>query len=574
MLMISWRRWVSLIADSGREMDLPLRLLNGEQLYRDVHYLYPPLSPYFNALLYRIFGAQLEVLQASGVVCSIVIVWLCYRIALRLLSPGEATIAVMAVIVWCVFKPAGNLISPYAYAALHGMMTALGALLSMLRYAERGLKRDLLIAGALVGLAAITKQEFAVSGAATVAVSLAYLHRIQIQSLLSDLALAALPAAAITLPVYAWLFQRLGRQTLVEDCHLFYTHLPDSLIYYNAHRTGLDHPFLSFAQMLGAAAVGIAAVSAIVLLSDRTRVTFQRAGAILAGSLCAIVAIRLISGSQWDGSPLRALPIFLLVIIAFEWRRRRENGWNGDRAPALFITAVYSFAVLARVTLRVPSGGAFGGFFLPASMILFCYLFVRALPHGLELWTGDAGSARRARLIGVGLLIAMLIATAIVFAVRYRSNFSEEIRAERGRLFAARSSGPAIGEALRFIEQQTRPGEAIAVLPEGSDLAFLTGRRAPLRHQILIPGLMSEQDEHQAIAKLEAEHVRYVFIVNRPMREFGAEAFGKDFYPTLGNWIDEHYRIVKIFGGSPEGNPAIGDPEFFIKVLEREEKMR
>ena len=63
MLATSWQRWTSVIADSGRELDLPLRLLRGETLYQDIHYLYPPFSPYFNALLYRIFGAHLNVLQ-------------------------------------------------------------------------------------------------------------------------------------------------------------------------------------------------------------------------------------------------------------------------------------------------------------------------------------------------------------------------------------------------------------------------------------------------------------------------------------------------------------------------------
>src|SRR5215467_2237947 len=98
MLVVSWRRWISPITDSGREMDLPLRLMRGELLYRDVYYLYPPFSPYFNALLYRIFGARLDALQLSGVVCSALIVWLCYRIARRLLTPSETTLAMIAVI--------------------------------------------------------------------------------------------------------------------------------------------------------------------------------------------------------------------------------------------------------------------------------------------------------------------------------------------------------------------------------------------------------------------------------------------------------------------------------------------
>jgi hypothetical protein len=289
----------------------------------------------------------------------------------------------------------------------------------------------------------------------------------------------------------------------------------------------------------------------------------NRAGVVFAVSLLAVFAIKLLSGKQWDGGPLRALPILLLAFVVFEWRRRKSDG------AALFIISAYSLAILARVSLRVPSGGAFGGYFLPTSLIIFCYLFLRALPQTLERWTKDRLSAQRAKMIGQGLLILLLIVAAIVFSIRFRKNFNFEIKAERGHFFAPKSSGREINEALKFIEQETKPGEAIVVLPEGSDLAFLTGRRAPLRHQILIPGLMSEKDEQDAIAKLQQEQVHYVLIVNRPMREFGAEAFGRDFYTTLGRWIDDHYRIVKVIGAPAETNLQIGDPRFFIKVLQR-----
>lgn len=589
MLLVSWRRWAAVIADSGREMDLPLRLLQGEWLYRDVHYLYPPLAPYFNAQLYRLFGAHLDVLHASGIVCSLLITWLCYRSARRILSPAEATLATTAVVVLCVFKPAGNLIAPYAFAALYGTVCALGTLLLTLRYAEHGRRRELLGAGVLIGLAAITKQEFALAGAATVTAALCYLHRAHWQRLLTELAVAAAPALLIALPVYAWLLHVIGWQTLVEDCHIFYTHLPAPLIFYNAHRTGLDRPWLSLAQMLGAAAVGVMILSVITLLSDRQRRVRKRAWLALAGALLTALLVKLLVGGQWDGSPLRALPVLLLAIIVNEWRKRfgvpasagrlsdanllAEAGTTNDVVTnnvALFIIAAYSLAMLARVALRVPSGGAFGGFFLPTALLLFFHLFLVALPERLGSWTQDELTKRRAQLLGRSLLVMTVLATAIIFGVRYRRNYSYEIQAPRGRLFAPPASGPAINEALAFIQNHTQLGEAIAVLPEGSDLTFLTARRMPLRHQIMIPGLLSEQDELAAINQLKQHDVRYVLIVNRPLREFGAEAFGRDFYPTLSRWLGAHYRLERVCG-LPQNSPVeIGHPAFFIKILTRE----
>ncbi|MEP7272279.1 MAG: glycosyltransferase family 39 protein, partial [Acidobacteriota bacterium] len=169
MLGASWRRWLSPLTDSGREMDLPLRLLNGELLYRDIHYLYAPLSPYLNALLYRLFGIHLDVLQASGIAGAGIVIFLAFRIARRLLDPLDATVAVVCVLVWLVFKPYGNLISPYSYAALHATIFALGSLLYCLRFHQSSRISDLLIAATLTGLAAVTKLEFALPAAAAVA---------------------------------------------------------------------------------------------------------------------------------------------------------------------------------------------------------------------------------------------------------------------------------------------------------------------------------------------------------------------------------------------------------------------
>jgi len=572
MLAISWRRWISPVADSGREMDLPLRLMNGELLYRDVHYLYPPLSPYLNSLLYRIFGAHLDVLQACGAICAVLVVWMCYRIARRLMTPSESALAVIAVILVCVFKPTGNLIWPYAFAALHSMVFALGALLLALRYARNEKRGELVAAGVLIGLAAITKQEFALAAACAVAAAVVWLRRADFKRGATDLALAAAPAALIALPVYAALLAFIGRKIIVEDCHLFYTHLPASLVYYNAQRAGLDFPLISFAQMIGAAAVGVAMLSAAALLGvvpgrPRPARPARQAKWLWIALDCALLvalAIRLIAGAEWDGSPMRALPFLSLGMIVVGWRRREQ-----EAGGALFIIAVYSLAVLARVALRVPSGGAFGGFFLPTSLILFCHLFLRAAPEVIGRWAQDLSTARRARLVGAGMLIALLLATAVVYAARYRLNFNYALKTPRGEFFVRPQIGEAFREALDFIAERTTPYDAIAVLPEGSDLAFLGERRMALRLQIFLPGFLDDRGERAEIARLQASGARYALIVSRPMHEFGADIFGRDYFTTLGRWIDEHYQLVKVCGESRDEMSRDGDSTFFVKIFEQ-----
>jgi hypothetical protein len=448
-----------------------------------------------------------------------------------------------------------------------------------LRYAENRRRRELLAAGALIGLAAITKQEFALAGAATAAATVVYLDRADLRRLIFNLLSVAAPIAAIALPVYGFLVYRVGWQTLVKDSHLFYTHLPESLVIYNSYRSGLDNPLTSLTQMLGGAAVGLLIASAIIVLSllrarrgakedfsdPRRRMMRWTAGAMLLFSLI-IVVISTALGNRWDGSPLRALPFLLIGVIAVEWVRGREG--KNETGLYLFIISVYSLAVLARVAMRVPSGGAFGSFFLPTSLILIVYLLNRPLPDLVARWADSRIVGDYVRRYGLGLIVTLIAITFIVFTVRFRHNFRYAVETARGSFYTRPAIGEAMNQAIAFIQSHTNQDEAIAVAPEGGDLAFFSGRRMVFRYPIMHPDFMDEREEKRAIERLQREGVRYILIVNRPMREFGAEAFGEDYNQVLGRWIEENYRLVKVCGQNTDPSQQIGDPDFFIKILQ------
>lgn len=579
LLGLSWQRWMSPIADSGRELDLPRRLLEGERLYQDIHYLYPPLAPYFKALLYRLFGVNLAVLQTSGVVASLLIVLLVWLIGRRLLDQREAGVAAAAVVLFCVFKPTGNMISPYAYAALYGATLALGALLAVLRYIEREGWRDLLLAGVLTGLAGVTKQEFGLAALITclTAVLIVSRHGKQLGwTTLRRLAICLAPVLVIGFPVYGWFFLQAGWPTMVEDCHILYTHLPGPMLFYNARRTGFDRPFLSLLQVFGGGLVLALLAGLVILIAAPRLLRRRRVWIILAGLTGSILLVRLVVGGEWDGSPLRSLPVVLAAVIVGSWRAIAASAGaaalqsDGERAgdwrrPAIILTlAVYSLAVLARVALRVPSGGAFGSFFLPTALILLVWLLVRILPRRAER-SGVCG-IRRIVLTGILLILAV---TTVIYGIRYRRLYNVEIRTTRGQFQAPVTTGPVLREALDYLATRTRPGAPVVVLPEGSELAFLTDRRYPLRHQILIPGLMSPADEQRAITTIARQGVEHILIVNRPMREFGLTGFGDDFYQPLGRWIEDNYRLERVIGAGGDPAVRIGDPRFFIRIYTR-----
>ena len=76
---------------------------------------------------------------------------------------------------------------------------------------------------------------------------------------------------------------------------------------------------------------------------------------------------------------------------------------------------------------------------------------------------------------------------------------------------------------------------------------------------------MDAQGERDAMAQLAT--VKYVLVVNRPMREFGLEAFGRDYYQAFGQYLDEKFHVVKVCGEVKDEKLQIGSPHFFIKIL-------
>src|SRR5690242_6412530 len=62
----TWAHWGSIQVDCGRELYVPLQVLNGKTLYRDLWYPYGPLEPYVAAGLIWLFGPHLNTFYFFG----------------------------------------------------------------------------------------------------------------------------------------------------------------------------------------------------------------------------------------------------------------------------------------------------------------------------------------------------------------------------------------------------------------------------------------------------------------------------------------------------------------------------
>jgi hypothetical protein len=575
LFAVSWQKWADLAIDGGREMNAPLRLLRGETIYADVYYLYGPLAPYLNAALYAVLGIHLNTLYLAGTVASLLALLLIFDLGTALTGIRGAALTAWTVLVFCVFKRNGNYIFPYTYSAVYGTVLGLGTVAALMRYIRGSRNSALTLAGVLAGLALICKLEFGFAAtAAILAVGLSERPERRVRVLVR----ALWPTVAIPLVVYGALLAVVPWDNIVRDTYLWPADIPAELIYFNRTKLGLGDPAKTVRELLSAVAMLGVVACAILALSARlgdgsARTVFARLPRtwrvlLAVGGLASLMVLLVntwVFRTRWDVSPFRALPVLCATLIWW-YARPGVNEPERQKRRSLFVLAVYALAVLARVVLRVPSGGAYGSYLLPVPLLLFTHVGMTFFEPVLFAFPRAASYARRT--VAVVFTIALTAATVVV-AYRYVKTNYVALQTPRGTTKLTPAEQFAFHDALQFIAQQTRPGESLSALPEGSSLNFLGDRPAPLRYEILTPGFLDPAGEQRAIEQLVARDTQFVFLLNRPTTEFGCRAFGRGCYRILMGWIEAHYDVVAAFGKGAGPASEIGDPEFFIKAYRR-----
>jgi hypothetical protein len=602
-LAASWQRWADPIVDVGREMNQPLRLAMGEQLYSDVRHIYGPLSPWLHAGLYRTFGPSLTLLYLDGIAVAALILALVFWLARQIVSPAAAAAATVNVMALCVFKPAGNYILPYSYSSLHGAALSL-ITLALVTLAVRGAghanagspsqralpagvpglgsshpqddgdvsrhRLTFMAAGISAGLAILAKTEMGLAALAAGLTASLLVAPPTVRGAALLLAIFLGAAGVITASGYALVVNQVGWRTLATDSWLLLYNMPPELAYFNGQVSGLAHPLRSVTRMLIALAKVailaslVAGISSAVVAYGRSDNEDPRAGwrawRLLAAAALGLIVLAASTGFDPDKGPFLAMPFLLAGLVAvLVFRLRRE--WTRHAATLLLFT-VFALVSLARIILHVRSGGAYASYLLPMSVVIFTYLWVEALSGRLR----NARAGRMNRRIILTLVLAAGIVNLGVLGYRYRSRSTAPIATARGTIISDPAIGQAFNEALAFIARRTSPGDAIAVLPEGTALTFLSGRRNPLREEIITPGYLDAEGETRAIRQLRDANTALILIPNRPTREFGKAVFGRDYCERLMRWIDAHYTPCAIFGPVKDPGLQIGDRPFFLRA--------
>jgi len=549
MLARTWGTWPDAIVDFGREIYLAWRLASGDTLYVDVSHFSGPLSPYLNALWFRLFGIGLRTLVLANIALAVGLLALLHQLLVRLagrLAAAAACLVFVALFACAQYTRIGNYnwICPYSHELTHGVMLVVAALSCLDRYHRTQAAGWMGALGVTLGLLVLTKAEVLLAGAAAsgVAVLLTLVVERPASGRAARLLALLVGGAALPLLVTALCFASAMplEDVLRWPLGHWHTVLRPELSGTKFYQEGLGlADAAGNARALGMAALGYGAVLLAAVVAAFALPRVRAPLPLLAGGVCLAtlyVLRRLVTLDAWVHSVPRPLPaimaLIVVVFVAEAVRRRaeREEALRAVRAAAL---GTFALVLLAKMILNVR---------------LFQYGFVLAMPATITLVVAMVAwvPAVIERAGGRGAIVQAVAAGALVAAVLPQLAFQDRLiaakvhRVGRGAdAFWADERGQATMALVEQIGARVGRTETMAVIPEGAMVSYLARRVNPTPYYLFDRTTLALWGEGTMVAALDAAAPEWVAFLDRGD---GGSAFGQSVGTATYDWVAEHYR--------------------------------
>ena len=150
-----------LLIDTGREFYIPVQMLQGQVLYKDIYNIYGALSYQINAVLFFLFGQKINVLYISGIISSLIIVVTCYLLSREFLNKKLSCLLSFLIMFALVFRTfLYNSVLTYAFAIVYALLAFLLSVLFLIKYLKTDNKSQAYLSCLFAGISIANKYEF------------------------------------------------------------------------------------------------------------------------------------------------------------------------------------------------------------------------------------------------------------------------------------------------------------------------------------------------------------------------------------------------------------------------------
>ncbi len=564
LLYWSWMRWSDPFEDFGREIYVPWMLSQGKLLYRDVSFYSGPLSSYLNALWFKLFGPGIVHLAVLDIAWAVLFTVLLYFFAKRLAGRPAATLACLSFLFLFGFgtlSPAGNFnfVSPYSHELVHGIYLTFLGLFLLGRWGDTGRTGWIAAAGLVFGLTALTKIEVMAAGLPAQLLAV-LLIRPEGTKGWPWRAWTVFFAAAAVGPLFFLAFFLLQGatpgQALVYTFNPFFSTTPDAagLPFYRLMMgvIFLTRNLLAIFLSLAGYAVVLGGLFLAAFLSRKMPEKPALAAAAAAGLVLALAW-----WADWKPFPweyfARCWQVLMAVAVAWAlhlwWHRRGETGRPSTDRALTAALCVFALFLLAKIFFKIFH--AYYGFSLamPAGLVVVMALtgwIPRALPARL-------GRGPVFQVLAVGLVVGLILCHASILDMRFSKKTVLTGTASEG--FYADERGAALNKLLEILKDRAKPGDTLAVFPEGEVVNFLSGMENPTAYPVILPLVLLMFGEDRILAAYEADPPDWVVFMHRSTAVYGLPFFGQHYGQELMAWALAKYEPEVMIGSQPFVEP-------------------
>jgi hypothetical protein len=551
-----WGRWGSINVDFGRELYIPWQITQGKVLYRDVAHINGPLSPYFNAALFSVFGVSLNTIEIANLVISLIVASLIWKIVSFLTNHCVAGVTVIVFFLISVFShDYGNgiycFISPYSHEITHGMLLGLLGLVLVSRYARRPSRTNAFLLGCVAGLGLLTKPEIALAIVASTGAGFALVALRREQRIREGLLRAALLALGLVLPFGLALLclslsqpmadafsgmTRMWRMTLnpaITESFFYKNVLGTRNLPQNIHNIGRS---LILNTIL---------LAYIVITAQAGRI-LPRFNGFFASVLIIVTSFYCISiFSKQDqimttffwAAALPLLVLGFLFFLLFKFIHHRSFLQN---KKFVFLCSLTVFALCSSLKIFLNAQQFhYGKFLLIPSIMLYCMTILYIIPISFENKPAIKNSVFCCGLIALYFILYF----RVEMSNRQLALKTYAITSSHGTLYCDKEES-IVQNLLKILNNAAEQGHTLAVVPEGAMLNFLSGMPSSTRYIKLMPPEWEAFGEENILASYAAHPPDFVCLPINSLRSYNIDSFENNYGAQLMQFIKSYYTEI------------------------------
>lgn len=573
LLFATWLQWGHPIVDTFREFWVPIQILKGKILYKEIFYEYGFFPPHFLALLFAIFGVHIMTLVSCGVGITIIFVFILYKLARFFLDELISCLVVLTFLFVFAFgyynsSDIFNFILPYSFASIFFLLFISSALYYFIKFIYCEKEKYLLLWSIFLTFAFLSRIEMTLLiWGGFVSAGVLFVVQNKDEQRWKWIIYLFTPLIICFLGYFLFLYNThafAGFKECIVDQIFFHKNS-----YFTQGVMGLGDLLSNILLITYSFAVQVSLVLLIGIVSSQISSFFQhkeKSRFMLIFSILFLCSL-LVFAINYIGAMLQFRCVALILIIGIAvFLTNLFRSYEVKKNISLLTIFLISFLMIIRIFFAVTPHDY--GFFL-TSLALICYyfFFFEIMPKiFIPLFPSYSISFSKplfSLLLACWFLYLAFSNWCITRDYYKLKNF--QIKTDRGNIcFRNDQQTIRYWKTIVYLRENTSRDDTIVVLPEGIGVNFFSNRENSTGYCNFTPPVCELISEEKIIDRFEKTSIDYILIVNRETREYGFPHFGVDYGKKIDFWIKEHYRLEKLIGPYP-----FTEPEFSAALFKK-----